>query len=488
MKKIVVAIVLITATWKGFAQNVEDIIRISKTDAIGSARVLGVGGAWGAVGADLSSASINPAGLGFYRRNEVLGSMAVTATFADATFLGSLRKDGRTNFNIPNIGAAFTYINQERGQDTKKGFVSVSFAAGMNRVADFQQNIYYGGVSRNNSFSDSLANQSYGRDTNNLNDLQNLAWRTYLINNTPGKSDSFDSWFGRNNDKNYSVNQSKSTQLRGNMNEWYFGVGSNISNFLYLGASIVLNTTTMTTNTSFNEDVKSKSIASNPYVGNIYTTSVNTTGSGVGGKFGIIISPIDYFRLGFSYQTPIRVNLTDTYSSSNSTSFNTKSLSASTGDMNSTYQIITPGKLTLSSVIMIPNHGFISADYEMIDYRDGQIKSTEFQSYFDKINTNARAVLSQSNNLRIGGEYRWDNYRFRAGYNIYNSPYNDSYKSIKQQSISGGLGMLWGSGYFIDAAIIKSWGSIYNTPYIGQEAAQIDITKYNFMISGGLRF
>jgi hypothetical protein len=49
MKKIIVAITLLMATWQGFAQNVQDIVRISRTDAIGSARVLGAGGAWGAV-------------------------------------------------------------------------------------------------------------------------------------------------------------------------------------------------------------------------------------------------------------------------------------------------------------------------------------------------------------------------------------------------------------------------------------------------------
>ncbi len=488
MKKLVVAITLLIATWKGFAQNVEDIVRISKTDAIGSARVLGAGGAWGAVGADLSSASINPAGLGFYRRNELLGSMAVTANYADASFLGSLRNDSRTNFNIPNIGAVFSYVNQERGKDAKTGWISASFAVGMNRLADFQQNTYYSGVSKNNSYGDYIALQAYGKDSNNLNDIQNLAWNTYLINNTPNKSDSFDSWFGRNNDKNYSVNQIKSTQLRGNMNEWYFGMGSNISNFLYLGASVVLNTTNITTNSTFTEEVKTKSISSNPYVNNVYTTSVNTTGYGVGGRFGIIISPIDYFRFGLSYQTPIRVNLTDVYSSSNTTNFSTKSYSATTGDINSTYQIITPGKLTLSGVIMIPQHGFISADYEMIDYRDGQIKSTEFQNYFDPINASARQNLTQANNLRIGGEYRWDNYRFRAGYNLYNSPYSDDHKSIKQQSISAGLGMLWGNGYFIDAACVRSMSTIYNSPYDKINYAQIDLTKYTFMLSGGIRF
>ena len=137
---------------------------------------------------------------------------------------------------------------------------------------------------------------------------------------------------------------------------------------------------------------------------------------------------------------------------------------------------------------MIPKHGFISADYEIIDYRDGQIKSTEFQSYFETVNTKARTILAQSTNMRIGGEYRWDNYRFRTGYNVNNSPYSDDRKITKQQSISAGLGMLWGNGYFMDAACIRSWGTVYNSPYDEKQSSQIDLTKYTFMLSGGIRF
>jgi hypothetical protein len=496
MKKLIVAITLLIAAWKGFAQNVEDIVRISKTDAIGSARVLGTGGAWGAVGADLSSASINPAGLGFFRKNELVGSIAVTANYADASYMGSFRNDSRTNFNIPNIGAVFTYVNQERGKDAKTGWISASFAVGMNRTSDFQQNTFYSGINKNNSIGESLAQLSnnVGLDTNyfknsyNFNDLRSLAWYSYLTNNVPNRSDTFDSWFGRYRDNNYSVNQTQTTQLRGRMNEWYFGVATNISNFLYLGASLVFNNTSITKTTSFTESINTVSVKSNPYLGSVYNTSTTTSGSGVGGRFGIILSPIDYFRIGLSYQTPIRVNLTDDYNLSLTTNLVNNSFNIPSGQFTSNYQILTPGKIALSGVIIIPQRGFISVDYEMTDYRDGQIKSNEFQSNFDKINTNARVDLTQASNLRIGGEYRWDNYRFRGGYNLINSPYADNFKSTKKQCISAGLGMLWGNGYFMDAACIRSWGTVYNSPYDEKQSSQIDLTKYTFMISSGIRF
>src|SRR5437870_5054368 len=83
------------------AQNSSDLLRYSQSNVTGSARVLGAGGAWGAVGADLSSASINPAGLAFYRRNELLGSMAISSNSSDAKYIGSSLSDSRVNFNLP---------------------------------------------------------------------------------------------------------------------------------------------------------------------------------------------------------------------------------------------------------------------------------------------------------------------------------------------------------------------------------------------------
>ena len=41
------------------------------SDVIGSARYVGMGGAMGALGADLSSMTFNPAGMGLYRKNDL---------------------------------------------------------------------------------------------------------------------------------------------------------------------------------------------------------------------------------------------------------------------------------------------------------------------------------------------------------------------------------------------------------------------------------
>ena len=53
------------------AQNEVDAARYSSFTSGGTARSLGMAGAFSAVGADLSSTWLNPAGLALYRRSEI---------------------------------------------------------------------------------------------------------------------------------------------------------------------------------------------------------------------------------------------------------------------------------------------------------------------------------------------------------------------------------------------------------------------------------
>ncbi|MDE5609571.1 MAG: transporter, partial [Bacteroidales bacterium] len=53
------------------AQNDADLLRFSMTNPIGTSRFNAMGGAFGALGANFSSLSTNPAGIGLYTRHEI---------------------------------------------------------------------------------------------------------------------------------------------------------------------------------------------------------------------------------------------------------------------------------------------------------------------------------------------------------------------------------------------------------------------------------
>ena len=83
MKKIIIAITLITTAFALSAQNEVDALRYSQQDIFGNARFAAMSGAFGALGGEFSSLSYNPAGIGMYQSNE----LTFTPSFSLPLFL-----------------------------------------------------------------------------------------------------------------------------------------------------------------------------------------------------------------------------------------------------------------------------------------------------------------------------------------------------------------------------------------------------------------
>src|SRR5690606_13958112 len=67
-----VTICLIFTSIDASAQLISEGLKFSSTSVYGTSRSMGIGGAMGSIGADFSSLSVNPAGIGVYRRGEVM--------------------------------------------------------------------------------------------------------------------------------------------------------------------------------------------------------------------------------------------------------------------------------------------------------------------------------------------------------------------------------------------------------------------------------
>lgn len=471
------------------AQNEDDILRYARLGMVGSVRTLGAGGAWGAVGADLSSASLNPAGLGFYRRNEVMISASLYANASSSDYLGQNSFDSRTSFNIPNLGIVFNNQYQEKGKDPSNGIVSTNLAFGMNRLNSFQDNIFYSGNSQNSSITDYWAKTSYGIDKSDLLASDNisfraLAYQTYLIDTAVGKNNAYLSVFNYSNDTNYLVKQSTSIQNRGNMLQWYASGGLNYANWLYLGASVFFDKVSSEQTITYNENIEKVS-AGNPFKSLQTTQSITTTGSGLGAKLGIIVTPMPFLRLGAAYSTPVRINLTDNYSNSLSANYSSGqsfTVPQNTIAAESDYQVVTPERILLSGAIISKNLGIITADYEMVNYAEGRLEKQSIPQ-FQQANQVARSIYRSAINFRAGSEFRFDNYRLRFGYAYMQTPYINGYKNSDTKAYTIGAGTLWGDGYFADAAIVYMSNNLFNTNYPDHTAS---ILSTRTMISFGI--
>src|SRR5690606_9243644 len=91
-------------TTASHAQTASDALRYSLLEPGGTARTIGVGGAIGAMGADFATVGTNPAGLGAYRRSEMVFTPGLYISRVETTLLDSdqtvPRSQDRSNIHL----------------------------------------------------------------------------------------------------------------------------------------------------------------------------------------------------------------------------------------------------------------------------------------------------------------------------------------------------------------------------------------------------
>ena len=123
------------------------------------------------------------------------------------------------------------------------------------------------------------------------------------------------------------------------------------------------------------------------------------------------------------------------------------------------YRIETPMKGILSAAYIIGKAGLISVDYEYVDYSNMKLRDGgDGWDYYDQ-NQEIKEAFKAVGNLRIGAEYRLNNFfSLRGGYEYLPSPYekyafdmNQPNGSENTQTYAVGFGIKSG-GVFFDLA------------------------------------
>ena len=108
-KSILLAAAALIAMQAG-AQETYENARLANEDLNGTARYVGMGGAMEALGADISTMSTNPAGIGMFRHNIVNGTVGLVAQH-DAQSFNSANK---TNVSFDQLGFVYTMRTGEK--------------------------------------------------------------------------------------------------------------------------------------------------------------------------------------------------------------------------------------------------------------------------------------------------------------------------------------------------------------------------------------
>src|ERR1044071_4135927 len=97
------ACLCLTLTVSAQSPYVTDALQFSRYQPFGTARFQAMGGVNTALGADLSSISGNPAGLGFYRKSDWSFTPSLNFTNNTSTFINREMNDGTTFLTVPNV-------------------------------------------------------------------------------------------------------------------------------------------------------------------------------------------------------------------------------------------------------------------------------------------------------------------------------------------------------------------------------------------------
>ncbi len=453
MKKIFLIIALAGFCGSLYSQSAEDALNYSQIFYTGTARSMAMGGAFGALGADLSVASTNPAGMGLYRFSEYSITPAFNFNNTHSLYNGVGMDDNEVNVGIDNLG----FVSARKiGTNKQKGWKYVQFAFGMNKVNDFHSSIDMQGPNAVNSRLDTyLANANginYNDIANNTNNNYTYylqpAWDLYLIDTIPGSPNQYYSPvpFG-------GTYQRLQRNVSGGVNQWFFTVSANYNNVVYLGATIGFNSLKYVSNSYYSEIDAADTI---PYFNSWgVDESVQTSGTGVNLKLGVIVQPTKWLRLGVAFHTPTWYwNMNDSWQTKTHADLewaSPSSVNSPVGSFN--YTLTTPMKILGDVGIIIGKYGTISAEYERVDYSTMKFNSSDYN--FATENSNIKSYYAAANNLRLGTEWRFGNTDVRGGYAYYGSPYANNYNSGARNSVSGGLGFHF-DNYSLDLAYVHS--------------------------------
>ncbi len=485
MKKILVVLSLFVCLFS-YAQNEADVLRYSQQNSFTTARSAGMAGAFGGLGADLSSLSSNPAGLGLYRRGDFSFSPNFGGSGSSTAFNGQNSKDSDFHFKLNSIGFV-------TAQESEKPIINkAAFGLGYNQLANFNHSFTIKGTS-DNSILDVFADQIAGVNSTDIYDkapsFSVLAWDAFLIDTIAGTADQYKTAIPFGNSKhNVTIDRN------GGMGEVVFGGGANVGDRFYWGLSAAIQTVNYEEEMTHVETPEDELVELNSFT---YSETLEVRGSGWNVKAGVILKPSQKLRIGAAVHSPTVFSMTDGYSRGINAQFpdGNENPDDFVGAFN--YKVRTPGRLMANIAFIAGKSGVISADYEYIDYSNGELRRSRLSGdnyNFSAENARVSEAFRSTHNVKAGFELRIvKNYRIRAGARYAQSPYVEGELSEDVASptitYTGGFGYRMGD-FYVDVAGIYTQRSeshyMYNSRYVNE--AVITTNFINVITTLGWRF
>lgn len=386
-----------------------DFAALSQPHSFGTARVMGMGGAFVSLGADLSSMSLNPAGLGMYRRNEISLTPLLSLSHAETAGTNTWMNNNKSRFAFANVGVALNVL-----ESSTNSLTSLTIGFGMNRIADFNTRYSYSEESvydpRNGRvmptiadlFSQQLGQAGIYPDKNGhlgYEAYNPYFWPAILGYNGFMMSPIDGVWIPDLIGHNASVLHSMDVVNSGSINEFTLSAGANFDNVVYIGASLGIQSVHKKTGVTYQEeyfyyDTKGiavngagQSLAAQLAYANLYQQTV-VDGTGVNFKVGVVVRPVAGLRVGVAFHTPTYYSLDRTYGGEIvSTMIDNQTLIPENTETNqdwtpvagaegsNSWDFVSPSRLMFGASYTFGNFAIVSLDYERDWYNGIRVKN-----------------------------------------------------------------------------------------------------------------
>ena len=476
------------------AQNEIDALRFSELDWQGSARFMGAGRAFGAVGAEFSALNVNPAAIGLYKKSEITFTPLTISVYKNSTgYNGNTSLAQAVKGNVGNVGMVFAIpgVSSTLWKKIQIGF-------GYNRIKNFNNVFNIEGRNDGSTISSDYARAAEGldyrdiKDVNVWSDEMYYAYEYWLISPKEG---SFTSYYPTM--AGVDMFQSSTITQKGGIDEMIFSLGTNYADQLFLGTTIGIPVINFTENRTY-EEINDRESANYNFLQIRMDDKLTVRSAGINLKLGIIYQPFDFLRVGLAFHTPTYYgNVKDNFDRQlyfkkweYVDSLNNKGTYSDNLNYVNTfnYSLTTPLRATANVAFFIAQRAFISAEYEFADYGMASMYSVGYS--FNEENKTIQKMYGFSHIARIGVEINLSQvFALRAGYNYISSPYKDEINDGAKHYASLGLGFrtnhFYGDfAYAMTLSKEKYW--MYDRAFVN--AANNQFLTHRIVFTLGVRF
>jgi hypothetical protein len=503
---------------QGFYDNV---FRYGQNSIYGSAKSMGMGGVQMGIGADGTAQFTNPAAPGMFRRSDIQFSLMPIINSTENTFNNGMVTASKS---MAPIGSFSLSLASPKDDIIPGSFRGGVFSVSYNRLAIFDRksnwegnsNLYSDkGEKTDNSIIDYYLNNSnrngyffndvISQDLDNQpiysdgfkNDLV-MAYNAFLLDRDSLSSGmvQFASIIPRGD-----VLKSGYWQQSLNQGVWNFGYAANFNDRLYLGASFSLHTSSMSAEVSYGEQLLNidpddpNLTISQKLVGTNFQImrTLSQTQRAWSGNLGMIYKISDALRISTSIQLPSISTIRETFAPrvvSNFNSFDYPGVGIiGQSDVvwfenKFNYKMTLPLRYLLGFNYIAGKGGMIGLDLEYNDLSKSRLSEGDGNYNFKEENAIISRNFRPTLNVRLGGEYRFEDLRFRAGYAFLPSALsseaiftNNAHEDAHY--LTGGLGGRYETWYW-DAAIVYGFWKTnfsFNPAVMGNVSSRVNSSQ-----------